>query len=365
MSEYDIIVVGAGIAGAGIAAHLPAAKSVLLLEQETQPGFHSTGRSAALFIESYGNAPIRELNRRSLPLFLAPERYGIDGALFSPRGLLSICQPGQEAAFAELLAENPKLQRLSTAEACDHVPLLHPEQCVQAAYEPEAHDIDVDRLHRGWLKQAKQQGQQLHCQAAVQAADYQDGRWRLHTTAGEFQGKVLVNAAGAWADELAQLAGIQPIGLTAKRRSMAVLPLPQVPNIHGWPMFGDVGENWYAKPEAGRLLVSPADEDPVPAGDAFVDDMVLAEGIDRFEQAVDLSVERVDSSWAGLRSFVADKTPVAGFDPQHHAFFWLAGQGGYGIQTAPALSALAADLLLGQADPQDSLIAQLAPQRLR
>ena len=348
MEPFDIAIIGAGIAGAGLAAHLPAGKKVLLLEAESQPGYHSTGRSAAMFIANYGNATIRALNVLSLPAFESPERYGITTPLLSARGEMLLCEPGQEAGFVTMLADDPSLQEIPVSDAYRRVPILREGRFIRAAIQTNAHDIDVDLLHQSWLKMAAQSGHRLVCNARVRTLTRTDGGWQLDTPAGVFHSRVVVNAAGAWADTVAVLAGVAPLGLVPKRRSIAVIAAPVGMGAERWPVLMDVDENWYAIPRAGKLLVSPADAEPVEAGDAYAEDLVLAQGIDRFEQATTISVERVEHNWAGLRTFAADNTPVVGFEPRQEGFFWLAGQGGYGIQTSPAMSAIAAALLQGE-----------------
>lgn len=347
MEHFDITIIGAGIAGAGIAAHLPADKNVLLLEAENQPGYHSTGRSAAAFVANYGNETIRALNLLSLPYFQAPERYGIEQPLLSERGELVLCRPGQDERFAAHLAENPDLQEVPIAEAYEWVPVLREGRFNRAAIEKNAYDIDVDLLHQAWLKTSAKRGHRLQCNTRVNTLQSTDAGWQVETTAGTFQSAIVVNAAGAWADNVAEMAAVPALGLTPKRRSIAVISPPPGVDITRWPLMMDTDEDWYAIPRSGKLLVSPADAEPVVAGDAYTDDLVLAEGIDRFEQATTISVDRVEHSWAGLRTFAPDNTPVVGFDSHAQSFFWLAGQGGYGIQTAPAMSQIAAALVLG------------------
>ena len=357
---FDIVIIGSGIAGAGLAAHLPNIKRVLLLDMEAQPSYHSTGRSAAIFIRSYGNAAIRELNELSLPFFNASKDS--DKPLLTPRGALDLCLHGQEEAFELLLSENPTLQEITIQQALDYVPILRPEAFCRAAYESEAYDIDVASLHQDWLKQAAKKGCVLACKSKALSLKKTAAGWLIDTGKQTYTAKTVVNAAGAWADEIADLALLEPLGLTPKRRSMAVTSLPNANNSEHWPLFGDAGESWYAKPESGKLLISPSDADPVAACDIYIDDMVLAEGIDRFESAVDFDVKRIEHSWAGLRTFAPDNTPVVGFDPRSEGFFWLAGQGGYGIQTAPAMSQLAAALLQGEST-RPALEAALSPAR--
>jgi D-arginine dehydrogenase len=361
---FDVAIVGAGIAGAGLAAELAGDMRVLLLEAEDRPGYHTTGRSAAIFIQNYGNAAIRALSRVSAPLF---DQSGAQTPILSPRGLLFVADEDGLDSHAGLLAEAEGMAAVSSDEALRLFPLLRPERIAAAAYEPDAMDIDVAALHQAFLKRAKAGGADIVTGARVVTARRQDGLWAIGTSAGAFDASIIVNAAGAWADAVATACGVPPLGIQPLRRSIAVLPAPEGVDPRHWPLVCDSADGWYARPEAGRLLVSPCDEDPVEPHDAFADDMVLAEGLYRFEQAVDWPVTRVERSWAGLRSFAPDRTPVAGFDPAAEGFFWLAGQGGYGIQTVPALSRFAS-AAIRRADPPDGLAdlaAALSPARFR
>jgi D-arginine dehydrogenase len=365
--EADIVIVGAGIAGIGAAAELARDFSVLVIEQEDRPGYHSTGRSAALFIQNYGNAVIRALNRASAPLF-----HGADSELFpfpllTPRGLLYVANAEGLEAHRNLLADAEGIDEISPQEAVAMVPIVRLESTAAAAYEADAQDIDVAALHQGWLKAAKARGMRLLTENAVVAGERIDGRWLLETRDFRISASMVVNAAGAWADTVAKMLGVEPIGLQPMRRSMAVLPAPDGVDMRGWPMINDTAETWYAKPDGGRLFVSPADEDPVDPHDAFPDDMVIAEGLYRFEQAVTMPVTHVERSWAGLRTFAPDRTPVAGFDRTADGFFWLAGQGGYGIQTSPGLSRLAGALIRQAAltAEMEAIVPALSPNRFR
>ena len=351
--DFDILVIGAGMAGASIAAALSPHARVAILEMEDRPGYHTTGRSAATFIENYGNATIRKLTRASRAFLEDPPGEITGASLLSPLGLLYLAHQGQEAAFEDLLRDAAGLEEIALTEAVGHVPLLDPSAIRRAALEADAMGIDVDRLHTGYLRAAKAYGTALHCRATVEAL-HRDGRnWRLETTAGPFAAPVVVNAAGAWADQVAEAAGAAPAGLTPMRRSAAIIPPPEGVDVSGWPVVADVGETYYFLPMGGKLMVSPSDETPVEPHDAYADDLDLAEGIDRFQQAVTFEVRRVEHSWAGLRTFAPDRRPVVGFDPQCEGFFWFAGQGGYGIETAPAMATLGASLILEGALPAD------------
>ena len=360
----DVIVIGAGMAGASAAAEMTRGAKVIVLESEAQPGHHSTGRSAAIFIQSYGNAVIRQLNRGSRPLLESHPFDPEGGGVLSPRGILTIAGAAEHDRLDRLLADNPSVEEIAPAEAVKRVPILRPGPIERAAYEADALDIDVDRLHQLYLRKVKSGGGQVFCNAAVTGLKRSGGVWRVETRSEAFEAPVVVNAAGAWADLTAEMAGLAPLGLTPLRRSAAILPAPPGQSVERWPLTGNASETYYFKPEAGKLMVSPADETPVDPHDAWPDDMDLAEGLDRFVQAVDYEVTRVERSWAGLRTFAPDRSLVIGFDPAAEGFFWLAGQGGYGIQTAPAAARLAAGLLLDRAAPAELTAVGLDPATL-
>ncbi|MDQ6435018.1 FAD-binding oxidoreductase [Mesorhizobium sp. LHD-90] len=365
--ETDVLVIGAGIAGAGVAADLARDFRVVIVEREDRPGYHSTGRSAALFIQNYGNAVIRTLTRASAPLFHGADRGLFPHPLLSQRGVLYVASAETAEEYAKLLAEAEGIREISIAEAMAMVPILRKETLVSASYEEDAQDIDVAALHQGWLKAAKARGVRLVTDNGVLSAERTEGRWIVETRDFRIAAPVVVNASGAWADTVARSFGIEPVGLQPLRRSMAVLPGPEGYDIRRWPLLNDAAETWYAKPDGGRLFVSPSDEDPVEPHDAFPDDMVLAEGLHRFEQAVTMPVTHVERSWAGLRTFAPDRTPVAGFDRTADGFFWLAGQGGYGIQTSPGLSRLAGALIRRATLPaeMEAIVPALSPNRFR
>lgn len=363
MKTADFIVIGGGIAGISAAALLSKQASVIVLERETQLGYHSTGRSAAMYIRNYGNTTLRALNANAEPFFLQPDGVS-DSSLLTPRGELLIAREDELDDFESYAKGASGLELLTPDEAVALVPILRKDKIAAALIEREAQDIDVDRLFQGYIRQLRREGGQIETRQQVVAMTHSGSEWHVQTTDQEFTAPVVINAAGAWADDIARLAGIVPVGVTPMRRSAALLPAPIGHDISQWPLFASVSEDWYAKPEAGTLMVSPADEDPVEPHDAWADDMVLAEGIDRFEQAVTISVTKITHSWAGLRSFAPDRTPVAGFDPHTNGFFWLAGQGGYGVQTAPALSALTAAICLGQTpELTNETILALSPNR--
>ena len=356
----DYIVIGGGIAGVSAAARLSADADVLLLEREPALGYHASGRSAALFEQNYGKPSTVALNKAS-----APYHFEANGGYLSPRGLLILGQPHEAEAFAAD-AETMGVNRITVDEACALVPVIDPAKVSDAAYHDAAYDIDTDRMLQDFARELRGNGGGVETSVEVTGITRENGQWRITTPKGDHTARLVVNAAGAWADGLARMAGIAPLGIVPHRRSMARLPAPGWHDVASWPMFFGVGESWYAKPDAGALLVSPADEDPMEPQDAWADDMVLAEGLARYEAVVTTPVTRLLTSWAGLRSFAPDRTLVLGPDPEEPSFLWCAGQGGYGFQTAPAASALLADLAMGrQPGLPPETVAQLTPDRLR
>jgi glycine/D-amino acid oxidase-like deaminating enzyme len=357
---YDFLVIGGGIAGTSAGAALSALGTVCLLEAEDALAYHASGRSAALYEAQYGLPSTTALNRAS-----RQAHETLDGGLLSPRGLLLLAGPGDETAFADDCTKM-HLDRLTPAEAQGIIPILDLSHVTAAAHHTDAWDIDTDRMVQHFARVIRANGA-MHTGAPVTAIARTDTGWRVSTPNADLTARTLVNAAGAWADQVAVMAGVAPLGLTPLRRSMARMPAPGGHDVSGWPMLFGVGESWYAKPDAGAWLVSPAEEGPVDAPhDAFADDMVLAEGIARYQPFVTEEVTRVTSSWAGLRTFAPDRNLVIGHDARDPAFLWNAGQGGYGFQTAPAASALLADLVAGRPSVLDAdTIATLSPSRFR
>jgi len=351
MISADIIVIGAGIAGSSAAAHLARDYKLVILEMEERPGYHSTGRSAATYEPNYGPPSIRALTRAARGFFQTPPAGFATAPLVSPRQTIFAVPDHQQEQAEQLLKTGVSFSEISFAEARRQFPPLRESYARHAMLDPTTADIDVDLLHQGFLRLIKSRGGEIVCKAPVEAIAQLNGDWRASTPVGTFSAPILLNAAGAWGDEIARLAGLEPKGLQPKRRSMAVVPVSPGMNVMDWSFVGDVGETWYAKPSGGRLLVSPAEAEPVEPHDAYADDMALAEGIARFQEAVDLEVTRLEGSWGGLRSFVPDGNLVCGFDEDAEGFFWLIGQGGYGIQTSPALGELAAALVRDAAMP--------------
>ena len=371
--DTDVVVIGAGMAGASVACELAARCRVVLLERESQPGYHTTGRSAALFTETYGNAVMRALTRASKTFLQRPPAGFASAPLLSPRGTLLVAAsadlPKLQQLAAECSALVANLALLDGASVRARVPCFAGDQVAGGLLEPDAMDIAVHGLHRGYLRALAARAGVLVTGAEVLDLQHDGGRWRVTTKMGEFRADRVVNAAGAWADEIGRLAGARPIGLVPKRRTAITFDAPAGVDVRRWPAVIEVNETWYFKPDAGRILASPADETPSPPCDAQPDEYDVAVLVDRLSRATTLTVPRIHSKWAGLRSFVADKTVVAGFDPQAPGFFWLAGQGGYGIQTAPAIARAAAALLLEAELPVDIVDLgvdryALAPDRL-
>ncbi len=366
----DVIVVGAGIAGTSAAFALAReGLRVVLLEREEQPAFHATGRSAALFIKSYGNATVRRLTVESEPFYEAPPEGFSEVPLLTPRGFMFVAREDQldrleeEIAFARRFV--PAVRRLDAAEARELLPLLRSRYAAAAMLDPDARDLDVGAIVAGFLRGLRRAGGTFLGDAEVSGLRRRDGVWRVESRAGPFEAPVLVNAAGAWADALAALAGLPPLGLVPKRRTAFLVEPPSGLAVGHWPLVADVEERFYIKPNAGRILCSPADETPSPPCDAAPEEIDIATAADRIQRAFDLPIRRIAHKWAGLRTFAPDDTPVLGFDPRSEGFFWLAGQGGYGIQTAPAMAALAARAIAGGGVAGDGeLAAALDPARL-
>ena len=378
MREFDILILGAGIAGASLAWRLAGQRSVALIERESQPGYHATGRSAAMFMESYGPPMVRALTRASRSFYEQSPPGFASGRLMLPRGALYLATRGQEAQMAqtrtELAASCPDLSVLDRAATLDHVPCLRPAVVHGSLFDPGAQDIDVHALHQGFLHgfrhKAGSDGE-LRTGASVTQASHNGQRWTLQFGDGQtLRARTVVNAAGAWADELAALFGARPIGLVPHRRSAFTFKAPEDLDASGWPAVVGIDESYYFKPDAGQLLGSPANADPTVPHDVVPEELDIALGIHQIESVSTLSIRRPTSTWAGLRSFVRDGELVIGPDDTSPGFFWLAAQGGYGIQSAAGASALADALLRGVALPEELRQHgvephELSPARLR
>ncbi|WP_298854801.1 FAD-binding oxidoreductase [uncultured Ruegeria sp.] len=353
----DFLIIGGGIAGLSAGARLSQHGTVMVLEAEDALGYHASGRSAALFEESYGPPSVVALNKAGAAFLHAQ-----NGGYLTPRGLMLVGAFDQPDVF-EADCADLNMVKIPVDQAISRVPILNPDKVGFTAVSEAAFDIDTDRLLQDFARTIRRNGGAVSTKSKVTSIR-KDAHWVV-ATGQVFEARNLVNAAGAWVDEIAQLAGLPGIGITPRRRSMARLPAPGGHDVSSWPMMLGAGETWYAKPDAGKLLVSPSEADPVPPQDAFADDMVLAEGLARYEELMTEPVTRVETNWAGLRSFVPDRTLVLGRDPLDPSFFWSAGQGGYGFQTSPAASQLLCDLIVENTpELEPDVVAMLKPDRL-
>ncbi len=366
-----VLIVGGGIAGVGVGAFLAPHADVTLAEQETSLAYHTTGRSAALFFENYGAGPIRPLTKASRTYFDHPPDGLVDHPLISPRGALTIAREDQlghlEATYAEGVAAGAQVERISPERALEVCPSLRREAVAAALWEPDAADIDVAGLHQAFVRTMRAAGASITTGAEVHRATHEGQGWRVDLGTTTWAGDVIVDAAGAWGDVVAERCGVAPIGLQPLRRTAFMVGGSDA--SRGWPLVADVDYDWYFKPDGEQILCSLADETPSPPCDARPQEIDVALAIDRINAATDLGIRHVRSQWAGLRTFAPDRSMVIGPDPRQPAFVWLVGQGGTGIQTAPAASRLAAALVLGRSVPDDMTAAgvdpvALSPERL-
>ncbi len=350
--EFDVAIIGAGMAGASLAAECAPHVRVLLVEAEDTPGYHTTGRSAAFWEETYGGPGV-------VPLTMASGRFLREGGFLSPRGALNIGQAADRERIGNFIATyealGATLHLMDRSALDERIPGLRPEWVI-GIWEPECADIDVAGLHQHYLAASRRTGSVLRVRARVEQVEREGAGWRIAWGAGETGGEaraaILANAAGAWADTLAAKAGAEPLGIQPLRRTIVQARTDPAP-ADDLPLVLGINEDFYFKPQGGRLWLSPHDEIPDVAGDAAPEELDVAIAIDRFEHVVDWKIEAVERRWAGLRSFAPDRLPVYGFDPAVPGLFWFAGQGGFGIQTAPAAARLGAQLLLGL--PRDGL----------
>ena len=374
MDSLEVCIIGGGMAGASVAFYLAPHARVTLLEREAHAGYHSTGRSAALYAPNYGSELIQRLTLAGQSFLTTPPGGFAPAQLLRECGFLLIGQAAELAARDqyEALARTVALEttRLTPREARARVPVLRPDACDWALLDPSAWDLDVELLLQGFLRGARAHGAQTLTSREVVALERDGAAWRVTGPDLDLRADVIVNAAGAWADEVARCAGVAPLGLVPHRRTAFIFDPPDGVTVASWPMVTDATMQFYFKPDAGRLLGSLAEEVPAPPGDAQPEDLDVAIAVDRIEQVVDFPIRRVLRSWTGLRVFGPDRDPVSGFEPGAPGFYWHAGLGGYGIQTAPALGAFAAAMILGGNLPPALTergidAAQLAPQRLR
>ena len=355
--DYDFLIIGGGIAGISAAARLSAMGTVLVVEAEAALAHHASGRSAAMYEPRYGSPAVVELSLASGAFF-----HAIDSVL-SPRGMMVVARADEADTFAHDVAAM-EFTPISVDDARNLVPVLNPDTVAFAAAADHAWDIDTDLLLQGFARNAKANGAEIRLKCRISAISKIAEGWCVTLPNGDVTARTLINAAGAWVDEVAQMAGIRPLGFTPYRRSMARIPAPGGHDVSRWPMVFGPSESWYFKPDAGALIVSPAEEYLMVPHDAYADDMVLAEGLARYEAFVTEPVTRLLANWAGLRTFSPDRTLVIGADTAEPAFFWLAGQGGQGFQSCPAASQLVADLVGGKPTGLGaSLLAALSPAR--
>ncbi|PWE46469.1 NAD(P)/FAD-dependent oxidoreductase [Pseudomonas prosekii] len=374
MSQADFIIIGGGIAGASTGYWLSQHARVIVLERESHPAYHSTGRSAALYTAAYGTPQVRALTQASRDFFDAPPSGFCDHPLLTPRGEMTVDFTGDPAEltnqYLSAKATVAQMQLLTADEACARLPILRREKVHGALYDPTASDIDTDALHQGYLRGIKRNGGAIHTNSEVLSLTRDaDGQWQVETGEQRFSAPVIINAAGAWADKIGQMAGAQSLGLQPKRRAAFIFAGPEGVNIHHWPMLVALDESFYMKPDAGVFLGSPANADPVEPHDVQPEELDIAMGIYQIEEATTLTIRRPTRTWAGLRSFVRDGDLLAGFDSQVPGLFWVAAQGGYGIQTSPAMGLASAALVRGEALPEQLSrfgldAAMLSPARL-
>ena len=365
--RFDAIVIGAGIAGATVAAHLAEDRRVALIEAEEAAGYHSTGRSAAIWILNYGPPDVRTLTGLSRPFFESPPDGFVDAPILAHRPVVFLAPADQVAHLDRLIAEGTGLREAPMAEMHALIPALRPGYAAKAAIEEDAFDMDVAALHQGFLRRLRARGGRLALRSRAGRIERRGGDWHVDTSGGgSFGAPVVVNASGAWGDSVAEQAGVRPLGLVPKRRTGCVIdPAPH--SVRDWPMINDVDHTWYVRPEARtKMMVSPADETDTHAHDVQPDELDVAIAVDRMQQALDIEVRRVEHSWAGLRTFSPDRSLAFGWDPDAAGFFWCVGQGGYGIQTSPAAGRFVADLIAGRdPGPAGAIRAAVDPARFR
>ncbi|MCR3796710.1 FAD-dependent oxidoreductase [Pseudomonas aeruginosa] len=355
MIEADYLVIGAGIAGASTGYWLSAHGRVVVLEREAQPGYHSTGRSAAHYTVAYGTPQVRALTAASRAFFDNPPAGFCEHPLLSPRPemVVDFSDDPEELRrqYESGKALVPQMRLLDAEQACSIVPVLRRDKVFGATYDPTGADIDTDALHQGYLRGIRRNQGQVLCNHEALEIRRVDGAWEVRCDAGSYRAAVLVNAAGAWCDAIAGLAGVRPLGLQPKRRSAFIFAPPPGIDCHDWPMLVSLDESFYLKPDAGMLLGSPANADPVEAHDVQPEQLDIATGMYLIEEATTLTIRRPEHTWAGLRSFVADGDLVAGYAADAEGFFWVAAQGGYGIQTSAAMGEASAALIRHQPLP--------------
>lgn len=368
MERFDVAVIGGGIAGTSAAFFLSSRCSVVLLERELTLGFHSTGRSAAVFTECYGEPVVRRLAMASRPFLDRPPEGFSDGPLLSARGIAFVATHEQADRLDGLTASQqalvPSVRRLTAVEATDLCPVLDPAVLAGGVFEPQAMDLDVHALHTGYQRGLRRLGGEIRSGSGLDAVERMGEDWVIRSGDQELRAGVLIDAAGAWCDEVARAAGVVPIGLVPKRRTAFTFVAPPNVDHRSWPMIIDLDEQFYFKPEGPSLLASPADTFAMEPHDVRHREEDVALGIERIEAVTTMSIRSVQSAWAGLRSFVGDNQPVNGWDDEVEGFYWLAGQGGSGIKTSPAMGEYAAAMILEGVPSADHSVVGLDPASL-
>lgn len=359
-TQFDILIIGAGIAGLSVAGELATDRRVGVLEREEHPGYHATGRSAAIYLPSYGPPTIQALTRASRDFFYNPPQAFTAQALLSPRQTMMLATSDHKQEAESLLAAG--MSEITLEAALEKLPVLKSATGDRFLLDADTMDIDVASLLAGHRKKLRRAGGTLLCENEVTALSHAAGNWTLSTPTRTYSAPIVVNAAGAWADEIAALAGIAPLGLQPMRRSAGLIDINDHHDASNWPLTATADESFYFRPIGQKLMISPADKTVVEPHDAWADDLELARAAQLFEHTTGIEVSRLEHTWAGLRTFAPDGDPVIGYCPHQPGFFWLAGQGGYGIQTSPAISRMAAALIDHQSVPSDIVKCGLAPE---
>lgn len=359
MKDCDFLIIGAGIAGASAAYELSKVGKVIVIETESQPGYHTTGRSAALFMEFYGGKKLQPLTRSSKEFFAKPPAGFTDVPLWHKRGSMLIGLPEQidtlKSEYENLKPYSSDMEMLGALETEKRISILKKGKFIGSIYDPNAMDLDVDALHQGYLRSAKKQGAEIYTDAELLDLHRDHKQWLAETKIGSIAAGTIINAAGAWGDQVARKAGVKPVGLIPKRRTIVLVDSGDSEIDPAMPTVFDIEENFYFRPESGKLLISPADETPVVPHDVQPEDIDVATAAWKLSEYTSIDPKHIESKWAGLRTFAPDGGPVIGFDPLMPDFFWCVGQGGYGIQTAPAWARLSAALILKQSLPADMI----------
>ena len=369
MQTSDIIVIGGGIAGLSAASQLACDARVTVLEAEQQPGYHASGRSAAYFAAAYGAKVVRAITASSENFLRNPPEEFTGVGIFRPRDCMYFGREDQLESLQAIQEENPDLQFIDSQAVCERVPALSPEYVHGAVWDRRGGDLEVDAMLQGYLREFRRRGGDFRPACEASQLQWSEGVWTVAAGGETFQAPVVVNAAGAWAGQVAELAGLDSLGIQPLRRTALTIDPPGGMDIRDWPEMVDADEEFYFKPDAGQLLISPADETPSTPCDAQPEELDVATGVYRFEQATGLDIQRVNHSWAGLRTFAPDRIFVAGFDPRAEGFCWLAGQGGFGVMTSPAMARLTRYLVTGN-KPEDEFsdvlnyVEEVAPDRL-